>query len=71
MFATQLDLAGVYCPIFTVTEYAQIYNHMDQVFHIPTDSLYCTLTSLYHQLQSLLTNEGRGVSIAEIPQCRF
>jgi len=68
VFVTQLDLAGVYCPTFTLTEYLQIYRHMDQVFHYP-DSLYCILTSLNHHLHSLLTNEDRGVTITEIPQC--
>jgi len=53
---------------FTLIEYLQIYRQMDQVFHNP-DSLYCILTSLNHPFHSLLTNEDRGVTITEIPQC--
>ena len=54
----QLDLTGSFCPTFSLNEYLQIYDHMEQASHTPAPvSLYCILYSLNVDIRSLLRRE--------------
>ena len=69
----QVDLTGSSCHIFSYTEYLQIYEQME-VFHFPVPiSKYCILDSLNHEsgIRTLLTNQGRGISMNLFPPCNL